>query len=82
MLTLSAITEVLGWASLLNIAFLMFTTLSMILMKNSISLIHSKLFGINEKDLPKIYFSYLANYKILSLVFFIAPYISLKIMGH
>lgn len=81
MITLSQITEFLGWASIINISFLTLATLSIILMREKISLIHNRMFGINENDLSKIYFNYLANYKILSLVFCVAPYISLKIMG-
>ena len=81
MITLSQLTELLGWASIINIAFLTLTTLSIILMREKISSIHSKMFGINKEDLSQIYFNYLANYKILSLVFCVAPYISLKIMG-
>ena len=81
MITLSQLTELLGWASIINIAFLTLATISIILMREKISSIHSKMFGINKEDLSKIYFNYLANYKILSLVFCVAPYISLKIMG-
>jgi hypothetical protein len=81
MITLSQLTELLGWASIINIAFLTLATLSIILMREKISSIHSKMFGIDKKDLSKIYFNYLANYKILSLVFCVAPYVSLKIMG-
>ena len=81
MITLSQLTELLGWASIINIAFLTLATLSIILMREKISSIHSKMFGVDKKDLSKIYFNYLANYKILSLVFCVAPYVSLKIMG-
>lgn len=81
MITLSQLTELLGWASIINIAFLTLATLGIILMREKISSIHSKMFGIDKEDLSKIYFNYLANYKILSLVFCVAPYVSLKIMG-
>ena len=81
MITLSQITELLGWASIINIAFLTLATISIVLMREKISTIHSKMFGINKEYLSQIYFNYLANYKILSLVFCVAPYVSLKIMG-
>ena len=76
MITLSQLTELLGWASIINIAFLTLTTLSIILMREKISSIHSKMFGINKEDVSKIYVNYLANYKILLLVFCVAPYAS------
>lgn len=81
MITLSQITEFLGWASLINITFLILTTFSIVLMKETVSSIHSKMFGINQEDLPAMYFNYLANYKTLSLIFFVIPYACLKIMG-
>ena len=81
MITLSQLTELLGWASILNIGMLLFASIMLVLMRSFITPIHSKMFGIPENDLSVIYFKYLANYKTLSFVFIIAPYIALKIMG-
>ncbi len=82
MITLSQLTELLGWASILNIGVLLFAGILLILMRSFVTSIHSKIFGIPENELAIIYFKYLANYKTLSFVFIIAPYIALKIMGH
>ena len=81
MITLSQLTEFLGWASVINIGYLLFSTLLIVAMKPVIASIHSKMFGVSEKDLSLVYFKYLANYKILSFIFVVAPYVSLKIMG-
>ena len=81
MMTLSQLTELLGWASVINIGFLLITTILLIVMKSAVTSIHSKIFDVSENNLSLIYFKYLANYKTLSLIFFIVPYISLKIMG-
>ena len=81
MITLSQITEVLGWASVLNIGFLIVASILLIVTKPTIASIHSKMFGIPESDLPMVYFKYLANYKIISFVLIISPYLALKIMG-
>lgn len=81
MITLTQVTEILGWASILNIGFLFFTTIMLITMKSLIVSMHSKMFGIPENELSLIYFKYLANYKTLSLIFIVTPYIALKIMG-
>jgi hypothetical protein len=40
------------------------------------------MFAIPEQELALIYFKYLANYKMLSLIFIVAPYIALKIIGY
>jgi len=80
MISLLHITEFLGWALLLNIAILSLSTLSIMLMKERIISIHSKMFGVNEKAISLAYFNYLSNYKMVTLVFFAAPYISIKMM--
>jgi len=82
MITVSQLTELLGWASILNVGVLLFAGIILILLRSFTASIHSKMFGIPEGELAIIYFKYLANYKSLSFVFIIAPYIALKIMGH
>lgn len=82
MITLSQLTELLGWASILNIGYLLFATVILVSMKPFITSMHSKMFDIPASELPPIYFKFLANYKVVSLVFTVFPYIALKIMGH
>ncbi len=80
-MTTVALTAFLGWASIVNIAVLMLSTVMLIAMRGVISKIHSRLFGLDEKDLGRAYFQYLAQYKIAIIVLNIAPYIALKIMA-
>ncbi len=81
MMTIDALTELLGWASTINIVVLMLSTLGLVAMRGVISNIHSRLFGLDEKDLGRAYFQYLAQYKIAIIVLNIAPYLALKIMA-
>lgn len=81
MITLSQLTELLGWASILNIGMLLFAGIMLIFARPFITSIHSKMFGIPENDLAISYFNYLSNYKTLSFVLIIVPYIALKIIG-
>ncbi len=81
MITISQLTELLGWASVINIAYLLLATLILIFMRGTISSIHSKMLDIEEKELSSKYFDFLSIYKIVTLVFIVAPYIALKIMG-
>ncbi len=80
MMTIETITELLGWVSIINIAILLLSTLALITMRGLITRIHSSLFGLDEKDLGRAYFQYLAQYKIAIIVLNIAPYLALKIM--
>lgn len=80
-MTISQLTELLGWASVINLGYLFLATLILVFMKGTISSIHSKMFDIDKKELSSKYFDFLSNYKIVTLVFMVAPYLALKIMG-
>jgi uncharacterized protein DUF6868 len=81
MMTTETLTELLGWASIINIAILLFSTVLLITMRRTISKVHATLFGLDEKDLGRAYFQYLAQYKIAIIVLNITPYIALKCMA-
>ena len=80
-MTLETVTAILGWASVVNIAILLLSTLGLIAMRGTITGIHSRLFGLDDKDLGRAYFQYLAQYKIAIIVLNIAPYIALRIVA-
>ena len=80
-MTIETLTELFGWASIINIAVLMFSSIMVVSCRKSIVKIHAKMFGLNEQDLGRAYFQYLAQFKIATIVFSIAPYIALKIMA-
>lgn len=81
MITLSQLTEFLGWASIINIAYLLLAVMVITFARRTISSIHSKIFQVDEKELSLKYYDFLSNYKIATLVFIVAPYLALKIMG-
>lgn len=68
----------LGWATIINILILILSTFVVILFKNIVSSIHSKLFTMKKGDVFKAYFQYLGHYKILIIFFNLTPYIVLK----
>jgi hypothetical protein len=82
MSTAAQITVFLGWTTVLHIALLCLSTLMFMLMKKTITRVHSKMFSIPESELPLVYFKFLANYKLLIWVFCLVPYISMKYMGY
>ena len=81
MITIAELTTLLGWASAINIVFLFVSFLFVTFLRSTILQIQSKIFGLREEDLLRAYFQYMAQYKIVVLVFFIAPYLALKLMG-
>ena len=77
--SLDSLTSLLGWCSAINIGVLMFASLMVISMRDTIVNIHARMFGLSEGDLLRAYFQYLAQYKIAIFVLNIVPYIALKI---
>ncbi|MEP4890434.1 MAG: DUF6868 family protein [Aliiglaciecola sp.] len=75
------ITELFGWASIINIVYLMLATLIVTLKPEVISSIHSKVFQVEKSTLPPLYINFLSIYKAMTLVFIVSPYLALKIMG-
>lgn len=80
-MTIEELTAFLGWASVINMAFLLISTCLLITMRKWVVRIHSALFDIEQKDLGKAYFQYLAQYKIAIIVLNLTPYLALKIIG-
>jgi len=81
MITISQLTELLGWAVVINVGYLLLTAIIITFMRGTVSSIHIRMLDIDEKELSSKYFDFLSNYKIVTLVFMVAPYIALKIMG-
>ncbi len=66
---------------MLNLGFLTFGSILMMTMSDSMARLHSKMFGVSEADLPRIYFQWLARYKSATFILNLAPYVALKIMA-
>ena len=81
MSSLETLTAFLGWCTVINIGLLMFAAVVLGLMRGPISQIHAKMFDLNESDLSREYFRYLAQYKIAVLVLNLVPYVALKMIA-
>ncbi len=75
------LTSFLGWMLVLNVGLLLFSTIMLSLCKTWVTKVHAKLFNLNADALGIEYFRYLANYKVLVIVFNLAPWVALKLMG-
>ncbi len=80
-MTLDVLTTLLGWTLIINLGVLLFSTLLLILLGSWAARIHKKMFEIDTASLQKIYFQYLAQYKLLFVIFNLAPYLALRIMN-
>ena len=80
-MTIDQLTQFLGWCTLINLVFIVLTSILLVLFRASIGRIHQRLTGVSEPGLYRIYFQYLAAYKILFLVFNLVPYMALKLIA-
>lgn len=81
MISLEQITAFFGWTTVINFVFLLVSAIIVIAMRESISRVHGRMFGLETADLSRAYFQYVAQYKIAIVVFSLAPYVALKLMA-
>ena len=80
-MTTETLRTLLAWSSAINLGVLVLSTVALVFLAKPVSRVHAKLFGLEEDAVRLEYFRYLANYKIAVLVFNIAPYLALRILG-
>lgn len=78
---ISFLTTFFGWCSVLNLSVLLFSTLLLALWGGCVKRCHARIFNVPEDQLDRIYFKYLAHYKLGLLIFNLAPYFALKIIA-
>ena len=81
MYTIEVIKEFFGWCSIINISILTISALFIIIGRQMALNYHKKLFNLNNEYLERAYFQYLAQYKIITIIFNIVPYFALTIMS-
>ena len=80
MITIETMIEFLGWCSVINIGMLIFYSIFIIIFTDTMVKIHTKMLDLDKNYLNQAYFKYLAQYKIIIIIFNIVPYFALKIM--
>ena len=79
-MTQETLTAVFGWMTVLNFAVLIFSTVMIVALQDRIANIHGRMFQMERTAVKKAYFRYLANYKILTLIFCLMPWLALKLV--
>ncbi len=68
------------WSSIINIVASSLAFLVVIIGRNHVSRIHSKLFNVSEEKAAEKIYSSMINYKTIIFVFNIIPYIAIQII--
>ncbi|EBA16769.1 hypothetical protein RSK20926_03154 [Roseobacter sp. SK209-2-6] len=79
-MTLETLTAFFGWLTILNLAVLALSTFAVLLFRDGLASLHAKLFDLDEGWIKQSYYTYLAGYKILTLVTAALPYLALKLI--
>jgi hypothetical protein len=72
--------QFLGWCCVINAVLLTVSAIAVVAARGWIMRFHKKFFGLDESELSRLYFEYLAHYKILMIVFSFTPYFALLAM--
>lgn len=68
-----------GWMTVLNFGVLILSTVMILALQDRIAAFHGRIFQMEPAEVRKAYFKYLANYKVLTIVFCMMPWIALKL---
>lgn len=80
MIDIQQLTVFFGWCAAINLGIYIFSAVFIALFEDLTIKIHSKFVSVDPAELPKQYFNYLGNFKIILIVFSITPYLALKLM--
>jgi len=80
MVSLSELETLLGWCLAINVGIMIFQFVIVLSLKSFVTSHHAKLFGLDETAVRQEHFRCFSIYKILVIIFNIAPYLALKIM--
>lgn len=79
-MALDQLTTFFGWMAILNIAYLALASLVIMAAPGWLTGLHQRWFGMAPHDLKMFYFKWLAQYKIATLIFAVAPYLALRLI--
>ncbi|WP_182866492.1 DUF6868 family protein [Rhodopirellula sp. JC639] len=79
MTSLELLLAALGWSTLINLGMLTLAAGLLAFWGDAIGRLHQKWFHLEKRELQQAYFRFLANYKLLVLVFNLVPYLALRL---
>ncbi len=80
-MTLETLTTFIGWCLVVNLAFYIVTAAALITFKGLVGTVSSRFFGVDHQTAMTESFAFLGRHKLLVIVFFLAPYVALKLMA-
>ena len=79
-MTVEQLTDFFMWCTIIGGGLLVVSSLLCMALKDVIAKMHGKMFGMSPETVKPIVYGYIGLFKILWLVFAVAPYVALLIM--
>lgn len=79
-MTMVQIEMLLLWMTLINFGLLLFYTVIVIVFRGAIYRMHSSMFGVDEKQVAQVVYTYMANLKVLVIVFNLVPLLAFYLL--
>ncbi len=80
-MTLATLTALFGWMTVLNFAVMLITMAILLLARDWATGSQARLFDLPQKEVNRAFYTWLGNYKLLTLVFGLVPYLALRILA-
>ena len=74
------LTAFFGWCTIVNFGWMAFVTLYIMALRTWAAGIHARMFGLNEEELPMVYFKYIAYSQVVMIPISLTPWVALKLM--
>lgn len=78
---LGVVTAVFGWMLVVNLGVYLLGAAVIVFAGDRAARLEARITGVPEAEWPRIFVDYLSRYKIAILVFNLAPYVALRVVG-
>jgi hypothetical protein len=80
-MTLDLATAIFGWMTVINLAVYLVAAAFIVFARGWITHLQERLMGVPAERWPELYVDYLSRYKLAIMVFNVAPWLALTIVG-
>ena len=75
------LTAVFGWMLVINLGVYMLAAVFIVFGRDWTARLEARITGVPEEVWPRLFMDYLSRYKVAIMVFNLAPYLALRIVG-
>ncbi|MCP4195454.1 MAG: hypothetical protein GY768_33055 [Planctomycetaceae bacterium] len=79
-MTVEQLVSFFGWCTVINGLVVLVWGLAIMTMSQAMAKVHARMLHVSEQQMMPLYLQWISQYKLLILVFNLAPYLALKIM--